>query len=57
MKVTEGDKIQKGAPLLILSAMKMETVVSAPIAGTVKRVVAAVGQTLTAGDLLVEIEP
>ncbi len=57
VKVREGTKVVKGEPLLVLSAMKMETVVASPLSGTVKRVAVAKKDTLAAGDLLVEIEP
>jgi pyruvate carboxylase len=40
---------------VVLSAMKMETVVVAPIAGVVTRVVVAKDDSLAVGDLLVEI--
>lgn len=56
VRVEEGDEVARQAPLAVLSAMKMETVVSSPVAGRVRRVVARVGQTLAAGDLLVEID-
>ena len=39
-----------------MSAMKMETVVAAPVAGKVVRVVVEPNATLAAGDLIVEIE-
>ncbi len=56
VKVQEGARVDKGDALVVLSAMKMETVVSSPVAGTVKRVAVAKKDTLAAGDLLVEIE-
>lgn len=56
VRVSEGEEVAANAPLAVLSAMKMETVVTAPAGGKVTRVVARVGQTLVAGDLLVEIE-
>jgi hypothetical protein len=35
-QVAEGAKVTKGQPLAIFSAMKMETVVAAPMPGTIK---------------------
>ncbi|KAI8981409.1 pyruvate carboxylase [Pilobolus umbonatus] len=55
LKVKEGDKISVGDPLAILSAMKMETIVTAPIAGKVKRIVAMSGDEVNSGDLIVQI--
>ncbi|XGW03860.1 hypothetical protein V3C99_015200 [Haemonchus contortus] len=57
LKVKEGDKVVQKQPLFVLSAMKMEMVVDAPIAGTVKAVHLAKGDKCAAGDLVVEIEP
>jgi len=56
-KVSLGDSVETGAPMLILSAMKMETVVAAPIKGTVSAVVVAAGDDVQAGDLLVSLTP
>jgi len=52
-----GASLEVGAPLVVLSAMKMETIVAAPIAGVVTRLVVAPDDSLDAGDLLLEIEP
>ena len=56
VRVQVGDKVEKGAPVVILSAMKMEMVVSAPISGTVKNLHARKGLSVEGEDLLVEIE-
>ncbi|WFD33379.1 pyruvate carboxylase [Malassezia cuniculi] len=55
IRAAEGAKVSKGDPLFVLSAMKMETIVSAPIDGTIKRVAAAQNDSLSQGDLLCEI--
>eukprot|EP00918_Siedleckia_nematoides_P066353 GHVU01144288.1.p1 GENE.GHVU01144288.1~~GHVU01144288.1.p1 ORF type:complete len:798 (-),score=217.37 GHVU01144288.1:75-2468(-) len=55
-KVSEGDKVDKGTPLVILSAMKMETVVVAPVAGVVKALPLKEGAAIQAGDLLISLE-
>ena len=54
--VEPGQRVEAGQPLVTLSAMKMETVVSAATSGVVKRVAVTVGDNLVAGDLLVEVE-
>ena len=41
--------------MLILSAMKMETVVAAPIAGKVADITVKSGDDVQAGDMLVEL--
>ncbi len=56
MKVKVGDEIQKGQPLVVLSAMKMETVVQAPRAGRVRQLSVNYGMKLEADDLMLEIE-
>ena len=57
VRVAPGAPVAKGAPLVVLSAMKMETVVAAPLEGTVKRLAVAQGDAVAAGDLLVELTP
>ena len=53
--VSPGDPVAKGQTLLILEAMKMENEVKAEAAGSVARLAAAAGQTVTMGDVLAEI--
>ena len=51
-----GQKVEKGAPLLILEAMKMEHTITAPAAGTVKTFCYATGEQVADGAALVEFE-
>jgi 3-methylcrotonyl-CoA carboxylase alpha subunit len=51
-----GAKVQKGAPLLILEAMKMEHKLSAPAAGVVKAYRCALDDQVAEGAELVEFE-
>ncbi|MFN2349677.1 MAG: sodium-extruding oxaloacetate decarboxylase subunit alpha [Thioalkalivibrio sp.] len=54
--VKEGDEVKAGDAVLILEAMKMETEVQSPVAGTVKAVHVAKGDTVNPDETLVEIE-
>ncbi|TKS92771.1 Pyruvate carboxylase, mitochondrial [Collichthys lucidus] len=56
VKVEVGSKVEKGQPLCVLSAMKMETVVNSPVAGTVKAVHVTIDASLEGDDLILEIE-
>ncbi|XP_023620854.1 pyruvate carboxylase, mitochondrial isoform X2 [Myotis lucifugus] len=56
IKVAAGDKVVKGQPLCVLSAMKMETVVTSPMEGTVRKVHVTTDMTLEGDDLILEIE-
>jgi 3-methylcrotonyl-CoA carboxylase alpha subunit len=52
-----GSTIEKGAPILVMEAMKMEHTMSAPRRGTVKSFRYAEGVQVEAGAELVEFEP
>jgi len=56
VKVVPGQAVAKGEELLVIEAMKMENAVRAPRAGTVKSVTVKVGDTVSPGVVLVEIE-
>ncbi|MFV5212090.1 acetyl/propionyl/methylcrotonyl-CoA carboxylase subunit alpha [Azonexus caeni] len=51
-----GQKVEKGTPLLILEAMKMEHTITAPAAGTLKAFCYAAGEQVSDGAALVEFE-
>lgn len=51
-----GQKVEKGAPLLILEAMKMEHTITAPAAGIVKTFCYAAGEQVADGAALLEFE-
>jgi biotin carboxyl carrier protein len=55
VNVKVGDKVEKGAVLCVLEAMKMENEVMAPEAGTVTSVTVSKGSTVQAGDVLVTL--
>jgi 3-methylcrotonyl-CoA carboxylase alpha subunit len=55
--VVAGSAVAKGAPLLILEAMKMEHTICAPANGTVRGYRAAVGEQVKEGWELIEFEP
>jgi 3-methylcrotonyl-CoA carboxylase alpha subunit len=54
--VKEGEAVAKGAPLLILEAMKMEHTLTAPSAGRVGRVLCAAGDQVKEGAELLTLE-
>uniref|UniRef100_A0A2M4A2E8 Pyruvate carboxylase n=1 Tax=Anopheles triannulatus TaxID=58253 RepID=A0A2M4A2E8_9DIPT len=56
IKVKVGDHVEKGQPLVVLSAMKMEMVVQAPRAGVVKTLDISSGMKLEGEDLLLTLE-
>jgi len=53
--VKPGDRIEKGATLLVIEAMKMENEFKAGASGTIAEVRVEAGQTVNGGDVLVVI--
>ena len=55
VKVSVGDQVKAGQPVVILEAMKMENEITATQDGTVKEVRVSKGATVNPGDVLVTI--
>lgn len=56
VNVKEGDKVSKGQPLVVISAMKMEMAVQAPCNGTVSQLIAAKDLKVDRDDLLLSVK-
>ncbi len=56
VRVEKGDAVERGDPLLVLEAMKMQVNVAAPLSGTVKELSVAKGESVESGDLLLTFE-
>jgi acetyl/propionyl-CoA carboxylase alpha subunit len=56
IKTTSGAEVEKGTPLIILEAMKMENVIVAPHDVVIKSVNVTVGQAIEKGTALIEFE-
>ncbi len=56
IKVSVGDRVGKGAPLVVIEAMKMENIIKAKAEGVVKSIHAAKGSSVEKGDILLEFE-
>jgi pyruvate carboxylase len=56
VKVKIGDVVEEGEPLVVLSAMKMETVLPAPRSGVVTRCLVNAGDQLDPEDLMMVID-
>ncbi|PYO60818.1 MAG: hypothetical protein DMD49_05640 [Gemmatimonadetes bacterium] len=54
--VTEGQRVEAGAELVVVEAMKMENQLRAPRAGVVAKVHVAVGEAVEKGAPLVTVE-
>lgn len=54
--VTPGAKVERDDELLIIEAMKMESMIYAPCNGAIKSINVSAGDRVEAGDLLLVIE-
>jgi biotin carboxyl carrier protein len=54
--VSPGDRVTEGQPVVVVSAMKMETTLYAPFDGVVTSVNVAAGDKVAPGDILVDIQ-
>jgi pyruvate carboxylase len=55
LTATIGAKVGKGEKLATLEAMKMQTTLYTPAAGVIDKVLVEVGDSVEAGDLLVQL--
>ena len=53
--VSEGAKVIKGDKVLVIEAMKMETIITAEKSGTIKKLYISSGENVETKDLLIEI--
>ena len=56
LKVKAGDKVEAGQPLAVVEAMKMENILRAEKAATVKATAAKAGDSLAVDQVIVEFE-
>jgi len=53
--VEEGQQVEKNTPLFVIEAMKMESTITAPFDGTIKKIHLESGEILEQGDLVIEL--
>jgi len=54
--VKEKHKVKKGEPLLVFQAMKMNNILTAPVAGVIKKINCKAGDTVPKSQILVEFK-
>jgi|SRR5579884_4105677 len=52
----EGQEVKVDDALLVLEAMKMETSITSPVAGKIRKIRVAAGESVQAGQILIEFE-
>ncbi|MEQ8859794.1 MAG: carboxyl transferase domain-containing protein [Pseudomonadales bacterium] len=57
VSVAVSDRVRAGQELMIMEAMKMEHVINAAAGGTIRRILAGTGDTVSEGQVLIAIEP
>jgi propionyl-CoA carboxylase alpha chain len=53
IKVSAGDQVSKGQPLVILEAMKMENILTAPRDGIVEKILHKTGDNVSTGEVII----
>ena len=56
LNVKEGDEVEKGQTVAVISAMKMEMAVKSPVSGIITSISASEGMKLLGDDLIMDIE-
>jgi biotin carboxyl carrier protein len=57
VKVNAGQTVKRGEEVLVLEAMKMESVLVAPIDGRVQNIAVTAGQSVQEGQTLLSLTP
>jgi acetyl-CoA/propionyl-CoA carboxylase biotin carboxyl carrier protein len=57
VRAAVGEEVAAGAPLLVVEAMKMEHVLTAPVAGTVAELGVTAGQTVALDERVARVVP
>jgi len=52
----ENDEVEAGRGIVVVEAMKMQNEIKSPKKGTVRKILAAEGATVNAGDVLAIVE-
>lgn len=56
IRVSVGDDVSEGAPLIVLEAMKMENVLKSPVSGRIKAIPTAIGKAIEKSTILIQFE-